>query len=75
VVVFTAAFGRIWCGWACPQTVMMEMVFRKIENWIEGDAHQQRALDKAPWTPAKAAKKSSSMRSFMRSRLWWGTCC
>jgi cytochrome c oxidase accessory protein FixG len=59
VVIFTAAFGRLWCGWACPQTVMMEMVFRKIEYFIEGDAHQQRALDKAPWDAGKIAKKMS----------------
>lgn len=57
VVVFTAAFGRLWCGWACPQTVMMEMVFRKIEYLIEGDAHEQRALAKAPWNAGKTAKK------------------
>lgn len=57
IVVFTTAFGRLWCGWACPQTVMMEMVFRKIEYFIEGDAHQQRALDKAPWNAQKTAKK------------------
>ena len=50
ILVFTAAFGRVWCGWTCPQTVLMEMVFRKIEYLIEGDSHQQRALDKAPWT-------------------------
>ncbi len=57
VVVFTAAFGRIWCGWACPQTVMMEMVFRKLEYLIEGDAHDQRALNQAPWTAGKVARK------------------
>jgi cytochrome c oxidase accessory protein FixG len=57
VVVFTAAFGRVWCGWACPQTVMMEMVFRKIEYFIEGDAPQQRALNQAPWTPGKIVRK------------------
>ena len=57
IIIFTAAFGRLWCGWACPQTVMMEMVFRKIEYFIEGDAHQQRALNKAPWDAAKIAKK------------------
>jgi len=57
IVVFTTAFGRLWCGWACPQTVMMEMVFRKIEYAIEGDAHQQRALNKAPWNVGKIAKK------------------
>ncbi|MDR3456690.1 MAG: cytochrome c oxidase accessory protein CcoG [Verrucomicrobiae bacterium] len=57
VLVFTTAFGRLWCGWACPQTVMMEMVFRKIEYLIEGDAHQQRALNQAPWQAPKIAKK------------------
>lgn len=57
VVIFTAVFGRVWCGWACPQTVMMEMVFRKIEYLLEGDAHQQRALNQAPWTAAKASRK------------------
>ncbi len=59
VLVFTTAFGRLWCGWACPQTVMMEMVFRKLEYLIEGDAHQQRALDQAPWTAPKIFKKIS----------------
>lgn len=57
IFVFTAAFGRLWCGWTCPQTVLMEMVFRKIEYFIEGDAHHQRALNKAPWSPGKAFKK------------------
>jgi len=58
VVVFTTAFGRLWCGWACPQTVMMEMVFRKIEYAIEGDAASQRELNKAPWTTLKVVKKA-----------------
>jgi cytochrome c oxidase accessory protein FixG len=57
ILVFTAAYGRLWCGWACPQTVLMEMVFRKIEYLIEGDAHQQRVLAREPWTPAKLARK------------------
>jgi cytochrome c oxidase accessory protein FixG len=59
ILVFTAAYGRLWCGWTCPQTVLMEMVFRKIEYFIEGDSHQQRALDKAPWTATKIRKKAS----------------
>ncbi len=58
IVAFTAVFGRVWCGWACPQTVFMEMVFRKIEYWIEGDAPRQRALDAEPWTGSKTFKKS-----------------
>lgn len=59
VVLFTAIFGRIFCGWACPQTVFMEMVFRKIEYLIEGDAAQQRALDKAPYNSSKIFRKLS----------------
>jgi cytochrome c oxidase accessory protein FixG len=58
IVLFTTVFGRLWCGWACPQTVMMEMVFRKLDYLIEGDAHQQRALDAGPWTAGKLAKKT-----------------
>ncbi len=57
IIIFTTAFGRLWCGWACPQTVMMEMVFRKIEYFIEGDSAEQRALDAAPWTARKIFKK------------------
>lgn len=65
IVIFTAAFGRLWCGWACPQTVLMEMVFRRIEYWIEGDAPQQRALAGAPWTPVKIAKKALKHAVFL----------
>ena len=58
IIIFTTAFGRLWCGWTCPQTLLMEMVFRKIEYAIEGDAWQQRALDAAPWTSRKLLKKA-----------------
>lgn len=58
VILFTVVFGRIWCGWLCPQTLFMEMVFRKIEYWIEGDAPAQRRLNKAPLTPQKIFKKT-----------------
>jgi cytochrome c oxidase accessory protein FixG len=57
IVLFTAAFGRLFCGWVCPQTNFMEMLFRKLEYMIEGDAPQQKALDKAPWTASKLFKK------------------
>lgn len=56
--LFTVVYGRIFCGWICPQTIFMEMVFRKIEYWIEGDAHKQRALDKQSWNGEKIFKKS-----------------
>jgi len=58
VVLFTAIYGRLFCGWICPQTVFLELVFRKIEYLIEGDAEQQKSLDKAPLTGSKFFKKS-----------------
>lgn len=57
IILFTAVFGRIFCGWACPQTIFMEMVFRKIEYWLEGDAKDQRKLKAAPWSGTKILKK------------------
>ncbi|MFA5403509.1 MAG: cytochrome c oxidase accessory protein CcoG [Ignavibacteria bacterium] len=59
IMLFTAIYGRLFCGWLCPQTVFMEMVFRKIEYRIEGDAAQQRALDKAHWGGKKIFKKTA----------------
>ena len=53
----TALFGRIWCGWACPQTVFLEHVYRRIERWIEGDAQARRKLDDAAWTGDKVLKR------------------
>lgn len=58
IILFTAAFGRLFCGWACPQTNFMEMMFRKIEFWIEGDRNHQKMLARAPWTSQKIFKKS-----------------
>jgi len=57
VILFTVVFGRLFCGWACPQTVFMEMVFRKIEVWIEGNPVQQKRLRDAPWTGDKIRKR------------------
>lgn len=58
IVLFTVVFGRIFCGWVCPQTIFMEMVFRKIEYWIEGDYKHQRRLNKQPWNGEKIRKKT-----------------
>ena len=55
--LLTSLFGRVWCGWACPQTVFLDHVFRGVERWLEGDATQRRALDVAPWTPSKMARR------------------
>ncbi|MEO8233182.1 MAG: cytochrome c oxidase accessory protein CcoG [Ignavibacteriota bacterium] len=57
IILFTVVFGRIFCGWACPQTVFLEMVFRKIEYLIEGDARDQRKLDAESWNGKKLFKK------------------
>ncbi len=58
VVLFTVVFGRLFCGWVCPQTIFMEMVFRKIEYWIEGDFKQQQKLSKQKWDSEKIRKKT-----------------
>ncbi len=53
----TALLGRVWCGWACPQTVFLDHVYRVIERWIDGDAVQRRALDAAPLSPHKLLRR------------------
>ena len=64
IVLFTVVFGRLFCGWICPQTIFMEMVFRRIEYWIEGDGSQQRKLAASPWTPEKVIKRLSKHAIF-----------
>lgn len=64
VILFTVIFGRIFCGWACPQTIFMEMVFRKIEYWIDGDASQQKLLRKMPWNAEKIRKRVTKFIAF-----------
>ena len=65
IVLFTVTFGRLWCGWACPQTIFLEMVFRKIEFIIEGDYKKRYKLDNGPWTSEKIIKKSSKHAIFI----------
>ncbi len=57
IVVFTVAFGRVFCGWMCPQTIFLEMVFRRIEYWIEGDRGKQIKLSKQEWNSEKIKKR------------------
>jgi cytochrome c oxidase accessory protein FixG len=57
VILFTVVFGRIFCGWICPQTIFMEMVFRKVEYWIDGDRGKQIRLNKQPWNAEKIKKR------------------
>ena len=58
VILFTVIFGRIFCGWICPQTIFLEMVFRRIEFWIEGDRGAQIRLEKQEWNAEKIRKKA-----------------
>ncbi len=57
IALFTVAFGRIFCGWMCPQTIFMEMVFRRFEFWIDGDRGAQMRLAKQSWNTEKIRKR------------------
>ncbi len=65
ITLFTVAFGRIFCGWICPQTIFMEMVFRRIEYWIEGDRGKQIRLSKQSWNAEKIRKKGLKLIIFL----------
>lgn len=65
IILFTITFGRLWCGWACPQTLFMEIVFRKIEYWIEGDANAQRKLAERSWDFDKIWRKTLKQSIFL----------
>ncbi len=69
IILFTVTFGRLWCGWACPQTIFLEMVFRKIEYLIEGDYRKRHALDDGPWTREKILKKVAKHSIFIAISL------
>jgi len=69
IILFTVVFGRIWCGWMCPQTLFMEMVFRKIEFWIEGDGAAQRKLKESPMTLSKLGKNIAKHTLFIAISL------
>ncbi len=64
IVLFTVIYGRVFCGWVCPQTIFMEMVFRKIENFIEGNANKQKKLDAMPWNREKILKRGGKYVAF-----------
>lgn len=64
LILFTVIFGRIFCGWICPQTIFMEMLFRRIEYWIDGDMKQQKQLANSPWSNLKIAKRTLKITVF-----------
>ncbi len=65
IILFTVAYGRLFCGWVCPQTIFMELVFRKVEYWIEGNYTAQKKLDKQPWNQEKILKKGAKHAIFV----------
>ncbi|MCA4810367.1 cytochrome c oxidase accessory protein CcoG [Empedobacter stercoris] len=64
VILFTTIYGRLFCGWVCPQTIFMESVFRRIEYWIEGDRSKQIRLDKQDWNEEKILKRGGKWTVF-----------
>ncbi|NJD18135.1 MAG: cytochrome c oxidase accessory protein CcoG, partial [Gemmatimonadetes bacterium] len=69
---FTAVFGRIWCGYACPQTVFLESWIRPLEQWIEGDRAQRRRRDQGPWTFDRTWRKGLKLAAFAAVSLLLG---
>lgn len=65
LLFFTAWLGRVWCGWACPQTVFMEGVYRRVERWIEGPREKRIRLNRAPMSADKAARKILKHAAFL----------
>jgi cytochrome c oxidase accessory protein FixG len=57
IILFTVTYGRVWCGWTCPQTVFLEIVFRRIEYWIEGGVSKQKKLSAQAWNAEKIFKR------------------
>ena len=57
ITLFTVGFGRVFCGWICPQTIFLEMVFRRIEYWIDGDRNKQMRLARQKWDAEKIKKR------------------
>lgn len=67
IIVFTLLFGRVFCGWVCPQTIFLEMIFRRIEYWIEGPAHKQKINDKKKTTEVYVRKVVKHIIFFLLS--------
>jgi cytochrome c oxidase accessory protein FixG len=68
---FTAVAGRVWCGYACPQTVYTE-IFMWVERRIEGDRAQRMRLDQGPWTLNRLWRKSAKQAAWLAIGLWTG---
>ena len=64
LIVLTTMFGRVWCGYACPQTVFLEGVYRRVERFIEGPRAQRLKRNAGPWTRDKVFRKTAKHLSF-----------
>ncbi|OYX29429.1 MAG: cytochrome c oxidase accessory protein CcoG [Hydrogenophilales bacterium 32-62-9] len=69
--LFTAVAGRLWCGYACPQTVYTE-IFMWVEGWLEGDHVARKKLDKSPWNATKLRKRGLKHLVWFAIALWTG---
>src|SRR5438874_5166811 len=69
--LFTAVAGRLWCGYACPQTVYTE-IFMWVERRFEGDRGRRLKLDAAPWSLGKLARKGGTHAAWIAIALWTG---
>jgi len=67
----TAVAGRVWCGFACPQTVYTE-IFLWVERRLEGSPHARKRLDAMAWTPEKLARKGGKQAAWLLISLWTG---
>ena len=65
----TSIWGRVWCGWACPQTVFIDTIYRRIEKLIEGKARQRQKLEQQPWNAEKIFKKLAKWIAFIGASL------
>lgn len=75
LIFATAALGRVWCGYACPQTVFLEGAYRRIERWIEGPRPARLKLNAGPWTKTKLGKKVAKHSIFIAISLVIGHAC
>jgi cytochrome c oxidase accessory protein FixG len=69
LVVLSALAGRVWCGYACPQTVFLEGIYRRIESWIDGTPRRRRELERAPWTWPKIWRRALKLAAFLAVSL------
>lgn len=63
--LFTSLYGRLWCGYTCPQTVFLEELVRPLERWIEGDRGARMRRDRGPWTWDRAWRRTAKLTAFL----------